>query len=297
VVVLSGFPRLLLIAERLHVAMSRFGAGIPLLVLLSTSACGSSQQDTGNNEATGGVYVTTGTGGRTSGGGTGFSTGGRTAATGGTRSLGTGGRLASTGGSVSSGGASIITGIGGATSTTCQPADMSSFVYPAYVSAQHMAASCTSALAAQYYTDCFSNGNCTDFQAGGAYETCGACLTATPLAGSSQYGPLLLYGSSSASMYELNLAGCIELMGEAACAAKYQVAQLCAVNACVNNCPISDQASLNALLQCTTTARTTVCAAQQAATNCIANSATVTSCTGATFQAQFLALATVFCVM
>ena len=237
------------------------------VLLLTLAGCGSSEQSSDSSNVTGGVNTS--------------------AVTGGTTAVSTGGRPSNVGGRA--------TAPGGGTSTTCQPSDMSSYVYPAYVPARHSASSCTPSLVSQYYTDCFSGTDCSDFQSGSAHENCGACLAETGLQ-ESTYGPILTYGSNTASMFEINLAGCIELMGEPGCAAKYQKAQLCAINACLANCPISDQASLTALQSCMASTKTTVCANLQAATNCIAKNTTVTACTGADFAAQYLALGSAFCV-
>jgi hypothetical protein len=173
---------------------------------------------------------------------------------------------------------------------------MSGYVYPAYVPARHLGGNCTDALVLQYYTDCSGNNNCAVFLPGGANEACGACMSGTPVAGSSTYGPVLTYGSTSVTVSETNLAGCLELMGEANCAAKYQLAQLCVQYACADSCPIIDQTSYSLFAQCQQNARTTVCANQVAATTCITNPTDGAACSGADFQAQFLAIGHVFCV-
>jgi hypothetical protein len=147
----------------------------------------------------------------------------------------------------------------------------------------------------QYYTSCYLAGDCAAFRTGGAQAACGACLAPTDL-GASAYGPLLTLGSGSNYLYETNMAGCIELEGEAACAARLQVAALCEYYACAASCPITDSASYQLETQCMMNARSTACSSEQSAAVCITNVAHATACSGGGFEGQFLAIGKVFCV-
>ena len=253
--------------------------GALVVSLFVAWACGSSQDGSSQDQR---VYA---------GAGGGFIV----QSTGGTSATGVGGQL--TNGATTTPTNLNNTSIGGQSGSDCQPSDMSGHVYPSYISARHSRAACSAPLVSQYYDECFNGGsNCALFGPGGTYAECGTCLAATPVTGSTAYGPVLTYGTSTAWMYDLNLAGCIELWGEPTCAANYQRAQLCAIDACVNNCPVTDQRSLEALQSCTNSARVTVCAGLQQATNCIAQSATATACSGADFRTQFLSFGYAFCV-
>ncbi len=182
-------------------------------------------------------------------------------------------------------------------SRSCTPENMSGYGYPAYKPARRLGGSCTEQAAQQYYTACYSNGDCAAFQPGGAQAACGACLAPSSL-GAAQYGPLIKLGTDTQYLAQTNVAGCIELMGEPDCAPYMQVAALCEYFACAAGCPITDSASYQAEMNCMTQARGTVCLAAQAAAVCIRDPAHVTACSssGSGFEGQFLAVARVFCV-
>lgn len=186
------------------------------------------------------------------------------------------------------------TGTGGAGSAVCAPRDMSSFSYPAYHAAKRVAKACSDTEVQTYYTDCFTGGNCAAFQAGGMSASCGQCLLPTSLT-SDGYGPLLKLGSETAYLSATNLSGCIELVGEPDCAKKIQMAQICEYEACKDNCPITDQSSYQAQMNCMTAARDGVCAQVQKNAVCITSSAHAAACSGASLKTQFQAVATVFC--
>jgi len=172
---------------------------------------------------------------------------------------------------------------------------MSGFTPPAYVPARDLGGSCTEAQISDYYTACFTGGNCAAYQTGGAAKACGDCLSASTL-GSASYGPLLVYGSSTFPVVETNTGGCIELLGEAACGQKIQAAQMCEQSACASNCPVTDQASYNAFTTCKVLARSGTCAPFESAAVCIMDPAHSTACGGIDFQNLFLNMARVFCV-
>ena len=177
----------------------------------------------------------------------------------------------------------------------CVPTSMSGQTYPAYVPARHLRGSCTEQTIVDYYNVCYLLGECAAFMKGGPYEACGACLAPSELTASS-LGPLLQVGAGALEALETNVAGCEEILGEVACSAKMQVEFLCQYGACANNCPLTDFASFNGLLQCMTTAITSQCADQHAAAQCLKSASNAAPCSGTSFQEQFSAVAKVFCV-
>ena len=172
----------------------------------------------------------------------------------------------------------------------CEPADMSDWVPPDYVPARAAAVVCTEAIIRQYATDCLNGTNCAPFEAGGEHAACAECLTATAV-GESEYGPLILSGS----LRETNVAGCIELLGEAACAVSMQAKSACEREACLSNCPVTDSQSLTLYQQCKQEASTGVCDAYRQAAICISDPAHSQACSGGTFEDGLVAVGSVFC--
>jgi hypothetical protein len=146
-----------------------------------------------------------------------------------------------------------------------------------------------------YYADCYVAGNCGDFAPGGSKSKCGECLSPTGL-DAEAYGPLIRLGSPTGPLDETNMAGCIELMGEGQCAKKMMIATLCEYNSCATNCAVTDSASYQALASCMLDARSSTCSAAEREAVCISSSAHVAACSASGFEAQFVAIATVFCV-
>jgi hypothetical protein len=235
--------------------------------------------------ATGGG-ATVSTGGSSAGGGNG---------TGGTGGSGAAGGSTAAGGTDLAGGTSATGGSGGDDGTggavvDCEPADMSDWVAPAYTPARAPAQVCTEALIRQYSTDCLNGTDCSAFEAGGEHVACGDCLRPTPVE-EAEYGPVVLFGT----LRETNFAGCIELVGEAACAEHQQAKSRCEHDACHDNCPITDTASLTLYQQCRVEARSGVCDAYREAAVCITDSAHVEACSGDDFEEALVAVGTVFC--
>ncbi|HEY5955073.1 MAG TPA: hypothetical protein VIV60_00920 [Polyangiaceae bacterium] len=181
------------------------------------------------------------------------------------------------------------------TSRDCAPADMTGHSYPPYKPARRLFATCTQADVEDYYANCYVSGACTDFAPGGSRARCGECLATTNVDADS-YGPLIRMGTAASPLDETNMAGCIELMGEADCAPKMMVAALCEYSSCASNCTVTDAASYQTLMSCMLDARSTSCSAAERAAVCISNSAHVAACSATGFQAQFIAIAKVFCV-
>lgn len=235
-------------------------------------------------------FATTSNGGVTSAGAT--SSFGGSAGLGATSSLGgvtSAGATSSLGGVTSAGGTSSLGGSSGA--GVCAPADMTGHTYPAYVPARRLFGTCTESDAQSYFTNCYQKGSCADFQTGGAKAACGACLKPSAQ-NETAYGPLIRFGTGASALDQTNMAGCIELVGEADCAKKMMVETLCEYDSCATNC----SGSYQALANCMVDSRNTSCAAAQKAAVCIADSAHVAACSGSGFEGQFMALARVFCV-
>jgi hypothetical protein len=175
----------------------------------------------------------------------------------------------------------------------CTPKDMSGFSYPSYHPASRAASTCTDDELEGYFADCYSSGNCAAFQAGGVSAGCGSCLLPTNL-DSPNYGPLLKLGTDAAYLSSTNLAGCIELVGEPACAAKIQKSQLCEYRAC-EHCGPSGTGSYRAQMDCMIESRSGVCATAQTEAICIQSSAHLAACSGSSSKTQFMTVAKVFC--
>lgn len=234
-------------------------------------ACASDVTETGGGSmlasggSSGGASVSTG------GLGGGDAAGGRTDATGG---------RAATGGTEATGGATV----------ECTPKDMSEWGPPAYVPARAPSAVCTETLIREYSTDCLNGNDCAPFEEGGQYADCGDCLRPSPM-DQDEYGPLLLSGI----VRETNFAGCIELVGELACAGHQQNKSRCEHEACSENCPVTNTASLELYQQCKTEARSGVCSAYREAAVCIADLAHVEACSGDDFEESLVSVGMVFC--
>jgi hypothetical protein len=219
---------------------------------------------------------------------------------GGTKAIG-GGNVGGAGTSSSSAGVNAIGGsataslAGSTANATCAPSDMAGYSYPTYKPARRLFGSCSEQDVQDYYADCYVKGSCTAFLAGGSKAACGACLAPTSV-DAAEYGPLLRLGSPTSPLDVTNMAGCIELMGEADCAKKMMISSLCEFYACSDNCPATDSASYQSLMTCMMNARSTACTAAQSAAVCIKDSAHVAACSGSGFDGQFFALARVFCV-
>ncbi len=269
----------------------------PCLCQGSGAASVGGAQGTSTVSAHGG-FVATSSGGAVathSGGSTStVAQGGRQGTAGSSIVSGSAGTNSSTSGGPTSGGSTTLGGTSG--SGVCAPADMTGYTYPAYAPARRLGGSCTEADVQSYITNCYRKGICTEFQGSGAKAACGECIKPT-FASEAAYGPLIRFGEGNKSLDQTNMAGCIELMGEADCAKKMMVSTLCEYAACADNCPlVPDTVSYNALSGCMVNARSTSCAAAQAAAVCITDSAHVAACTGSGFEGQLLALGRVFCV-
>ncbi len=206
----------------------------------------------------------------------------------GARTSSTAGGLAST---LLGGSASYSTG--GA--VTCAPANMTGTSYPPYIPALYTPGACTEQAILQYYTDCYQQGNCSEFTLSGSLALCGGCLTPSTLTASS-YGPFLKVGDATQYFFQLNVPGCEQILGERSCAQKMQVEFFCEYWACMNNCASADTTSYVPLFTCMNVAVSSSCASEHAAAQCLTSSADAAACTGSSFQDQFVAVAKVFCL-
>lgn len=244
---------------------------------------------------------TTNLGASGSGASSSLPTGGRapgaTDSGGGTQAEGSGGTPASTTSGGSSAGAgsaaaagSTSTGGSGQIPDECDPVSMSDWTPPAYVPARSPQSVCTDEQIQQFVDDCLLGQDCSAFEAGGASADCGQCLWPSPLDGS-DVGPVIELSPRPFYRWDTNVAGCVELAGEAECAAKIQAVQVCAQQACLTSCGVSSPGYSD----CVDAARTGTCATYNDAAVCIMNQETATRCSGTGFSAIVLSLGRVFC--
>ena len=104
-------------------------------------------------------------------------------------------------------------------------------------------------------------------------------------------GPVIEIHPRPFYRWETNIAGCVELRGEAECAEEIQAAQVCAREACLSSCG----ATSPGYSDCVHAARAGTCAAYDEAAVCIMDPQTAELCTGADFSAIVLSLGRVFC--
>ena len=195
---------------------------------------------------------------------------------------------------------------GGATdgaALVCAPADVTAFTPPAYHSANAPTAACTQDLVDAYYTDCLAPATtdltCAPFATTGdlAHKACAACIVSQDTA--ARFGPLVQHKGT----VSLNLSGCIELrdaQNGLACAKAYQAAEDCDDAACVDKCPVSDDASFAAYKACTQAAAGGGCKAYTDGIACAAGEADAGPAAvcfqGQSFQDLYRSIVPVFCI-
>lgn len=232
--------------------------------------------------STGGVSTSgVSTGGVSTGG---RSTGGRS--TGGRSTAGASG----SGGDSSEGHAGGVDAAAGEGPGTCEPADMSDWTPPAYVPARPAQSVCTSGEISDYFSGNCHFGGCVEYEPGGALQACGECLGASDL-DDAAYGPVIEVTVGVTTSSETNSAGCIELAGQAECAANFQALDACMREACLRTCSPSNTAEYELYRTCKTAARTGPCADYDASAACLLP-ATSEACGGTDVFAQ---VANVFC--
>jgi hypothetical protein len=190
----------------------------------------------------------------------------------------------------------------------CPPAALGSWQPPPYRHASPVQpTACTAALIADFYASCLgpmasaaacdaSWGNNQD----ATHQTCQSCLV-TPVTAAT-WGAVVQFGSGAT--VSLNVGGCIELLdanatGGVACATSVQQADECEHKACDATCPVTDDASFADWKACIAAASAGACAAYTAAAGCARSeldAGPAARCiSGAAFQDQFTAIASVFC--
>ena len=226
--------------------------------------------------ATGGAA----TGGRGTGG-TAMGTAGATAGSGGNTTGGhdTGGR--------DTGGAQASAGDGPG---SCEPADMNDWTLPEYVPARAAQEVCTVAQIEEYMENHCHFGGCEDYEAGGAHEACGECLAPQPIDGAA-YGPIIEVTVGTLTSVETNSAGCVELAGDAECAASVRALDACAREACLRTCFPSDSEEYDLYSACKVAARGGPCAEYVGPAACLLPAA-VSLCSGTD---PFVQTAIAFC--
>jgi len=127
--------------------------------------------------------------------------------------------------------------------SSCQPADVETYVPGAYHPATaEWQGACTAAQVSDFYADCLDPVNssaaaCGAFSAPDASgSSCAACILTPDTA--SAYGPLISHGTFITS----NVAGCIQLTvpSELSCAKAEAALVGCELAACEANCPVED---------------------------------------------------------
>ncbi len=185
----------------------------------------------------------------------------------------------------------------------CPPADVSTFMPPAYIPAKRTAAACTTAQISAFYDGCLAPNStmttCAPFSSTGstANKACAACIV-TP-ATAMAYGALL----EQKGLVSINIPGCMEIkdaMGGLSCAKAYQASEKCNDIACATNCPVTDDASFQAYQQCTQVAATTGCKTFTTAAGCAddeADGGAASICfQGQSFQDLYNNVVPVFCL-
>lgn len=183
-------------------------------------------------------------------------------------------------------------GFGNMTSSCTPRSTLGDWTPPAYVPARSKQSACTDTEIRGYLDSCLKGTSCNAFESGGASESCGKCLKPS-LVSDSAWGPLIEVAPAPFYRWETNPAGCIELQGYRACAAKLQAVTRCTEYACTT----SDCGPMSAGYdQCTITARSSVCKPYFDASVCIPNQTVQQACYGGSdFSAAVLTVGREFC--
>lgn len=187
-------------------------------------------------------------------------------------------------------------------SGTCAPGSVTGFV-PQWIPPISLHQGVCSTSQINTYVDCLFNANasattCDAFVNSTANSACMACALVPDT--SSSFGAMTY---DADNLVSLNIAGCIARTSNntsaSGCGAKVQAASQCTAAACALNCPVTDQASLDARNTCETDAQSGGCATyQQTATTCsdpLLQGASAQCENGTTFEAVAINLATLFC--
>ena len=173
---------------------------------------------------------------------------------------------------------------------SCMPADMSDWTAPPYVPARPAQEVCTVAQVEDYITNSCHFGGCADYEAGGELEACGECL-APSASDATAHGSMVELTVGTLTSVETNSAGCVELAGQADCAAHVQALDACAREACLRTCSPRDSSEYNLYSACKAAARSGPCADYASPAACLLPEA-VAACSGTD---TFVQLGIAFC--
>ena len=189
---------------------------------------------------------------------------------------------------------------GDGSTTACAPQDVSSFKPDAIVPPATKAGACTTLDASNFFDFCVDPGDttqCTAMTKDTTKAACLKCLTTPETA--TAWGALI---EDANNLIRNNIAGCLQVKGDAACAKAVEEDTQCSHAACPDTvCPVpsGDKAALAALNACLTKAGTTVCKTYHTAAACLnGDSGAAAACvgTGNTFKDTFVAVADAICV-
>jgi hypothetical protein len=174
------------------------------------------------------------------------------------------------GGAVTDARATDGTGALALDASSCQPADVETYVPGVYHSAAAAwQGACTPDEISAFYMDCLgpsaTAATCSAFTATDASgASCAACIVTPDSA--SVYGPLISHGTFITS----NVAGCIQLTmpGELSCAKDEAALVGCELAACEANCPVEDALTRQAYGACASAADSAGCQSYAQMTQC-----------------------------
>lgn len=188
----------------------------------------------------------------------------------------------------------------GSTTATCKPQDVSSFVPDAIVPPATAAGACSTQDASDFFDNCVDPGDttkCTAMTKDSTKAACLKCLTTSESAAT--WGALI---EDANSLIRNNIAGCLQVKGDTACAKAVEEDTQCSHAACPDSvCPVpsGDKAALAALNKCLSDAGKTVCKTYHDKAACLnGDSGAAAACVGAgnTFKDTFVAVADAICV-
>jgi hypothetical protein len=175
------------------------------------------------------------------------------------------------------------------------PADVSSWMPPAFHAPKTSSSACTAKDIADYDTACLNNmtrtsADCTAFTM--AHPSCVSCLESKST--DTTWGPIVTFSG----VINVNLAGCLALLDPAgaSCAQKVQEYDECVHTACDGVCAVTSPQTFALWKQCRDTATAQACNPYEQAASCISTDDAGTLCNPpGGFDAAFLAVAPIFC--
>jgi hypothetical protein len=191
-----------------------------------------------------------------------------------------------------------------ADSSSCQPADVETYVPgPYHPAAAAYQGACTADQIREFYDDCFGpdagTATCAAFSSDAGTSACAACILTPDTA--STYGPLV---DHHGTFITSNVAGCIQLIlpGDLSCATAEAALVGCELAACEANCPVSDSATRAAYDACTSQADGAGCQSYGQMASCVQsledagpNAASPVENCSLPFDAFYQAVVPIFC--